>query len=41
MPNAHKYVHICMKVISRNQAHLDLQPTYALFKNINTIVYAI
>ena len=42
MPNAHAYMYIAiyMKVISRIQAH-DLQPTYAQFKNINTIVCTI
>ena len=30
-----------MKVISRNQSHGDSQLTYALFKNINTIIHTI
>ena len=30
-----------MKVISKNQAHVDLQRTYTWFKNINAIVYTI
>ena len=39
--NIHTYVHICMKVILRNHAQMDFQPTYAWFININTIAYAI